>query len=181
MAQAFVDGVDEPIFERKMQAYEEGRNSYSNSVTFVIDGPNLPADAASVNFWYKLYDEAGTEISATQMDIPVEEPQRPGTDATVKITDFTPGEISKSESAVNVDIYYEIEGYTEGMSIIFSVKDGNEGDVVDFADFETEEDGAITTIIPANQLLNDNISIKIRLFNKYGDEMSSAICNIPMK
>ena len=181
MAQAFVDGVDEPIFERKMPAYEEGRNSYYNSVTFVIDGPNLPADAASVNFWYKLYDEAGTEISATQMDIPVEEPQRPGTDATVKITDFTPGEISKSESAVNVDIYYEIEGYTEGMSIIFSVKDGNEGDVVDFADFETEEDGAITTIIPANQLLNDNISIKIRLFNKYGDEMSSAICNIPMK
>ena len=62
-----------------------------------------------------------------------------------------------------------------------AIKDGNEGDVVDFADFETEEDGAITTIIPANQLLNDNISIKIRLFNKYGDEMSSAICNIPMK
>ena len=32
-----------------------------------------------------------------------------------------------------------------------------------------------------HQLVNDNISIKIRLFNKYGDEMSSAICNIPMK
>ena len=181
MAQAFVDGAGEPIFERKVDAYEEGRNSYSNSVTFVIDGPTLPEDATSITFWYKLYDESGTEISFTQMDLPVEEPQHTQSNASVIITDCTPAEINKADGDVNVDISYEIRDYTEDMAIMFSVKDGEDGDIIDFADLETGENGVIKTIIPAGQMMNDSVSIKIRLIDGNGDELAVAYCSIPVK
>ena len=71
VARAYLDDMDTPVFEQKLEAYNPYSTVYSGTVTFTVKPEDI-ADADLLSMEFSLYDSEDFELSGAGMNVPIE-------------------------------------------------------------------------------------------------------------